>query len=74
MSQLIDTKEAAEVLGVAPSTLKVSRVYGVLLGKQAPQYRKIGRAVRYDRSVLEKWLEDVTEVRHRSNTRSVGGL
>lgn len=51
------THQAARFIGCAPSTLKISRVTGTLLGRRAPAYRKLGRKVVYDRDVLQAWLE-----------------
>ncbi len=50
---LLDEKQAAEFLGVAPQTLsnwRCSDRYGL-------SYVKLGRAVRYRLDHLEKWLE-----------------
>lgn len=52
----LDTKQAAGFLGFAVSTLKISRVTGTLAGVKAPAYRKLGRKVVYDTSILEDWL------------------
>jgi len=51
------TGQAAAFIGCAPSTLKISRVTGTLLGSKAPPYRKLGRKVVYDRDALQAWLE-----------------
>ena len=50
------TVEAADFIGCASNTLRMSRVSGVLLGVQAPPFRKFGRKVIYDHSELEGWL------------------
>ena len=52
----LDTNQAAEYLGFAVSTLNISRVTGTLAGVKAPAYRKLGRKVVYDASILEEWL------------------
>jgi hypothetical protein len=51
-----DTHQAADFIGFKPSTLKLSRVTGILAGVNSPTYRKMGRKVVYDRVVLEVWL------------------
>jgi len=46
------TKQAAEILGLKPTTLEVWRTRG-----DGPVYMKIGRAVRYRREDLESFME-----------------
>ena len=53
----VDNNQAAAFLGLAPSSLKLSRVSGTLAQVPAPMYRKIGRKVVYDLIVLVEWLE-----------------
>ncbi len=53
----LDTHESAYYIGLASSTLRLSRVSGIVCGVPAPTYRKLGRKVVYDRAVLDKWLE-----------------
>ena len=48
---LLNEKEAAELLRLSPRTLQSWRVSG-----GGPTYRKLGRAVRYDRSQLDAWV------------------
>lgn len=48
---LMNEKEAAEVLRLSPRTLQSWRVSG-----GGPTYRKLGRAVRYDRAQLDAWI------------------
>ncbi|WP_043159323.1 helix-turn-helix domain-containing protein [Bradyrhizobium sp. Ai1a-2] len=54
MSRL-DTKQAAEYVGCAKSTLDIMRVRG-----GGPRYIKIGRKVLYNSTDLDKWLEQHT--------------
>ncbi len=54
-SELIDEKKAAKILDCAPSTLRKSRVTGVLFGKPAPPYVKRGRKVDYNVPTLHKF-------------------
>lgn len=51
--QLIDQKQAAERLGLAPNTLAKWRVSGI-----GPRFVKCSRAVRYDPADLESWLNE----------------
>jgi hypothetical protein len=50
---LLNTREAAGILGVAPRTLEFWRSAG-----KGPTYSKIGRAVRYSRISIEKFVKD----------------
>jgi excisionase family DNA binding protein len=54
--ELVDEKEAAEILDTAPGTLSVWRS----TGRYAIPFIKVGRRVRYRRSDLERWLESRT--------------
>ncbi len=51
-SMLLNTDQAAQRLGLSPRTLERYRVTG-----EGPEYLKIGRAVRYTASALERWLK-----------------
>ena len=53
----LSSKNAAKYTCCADSTMKISRVTGMLLGYPAPSYRKIGRKVIYDKAVLDAWLD-----------------
>jgi hypothetical protein len=53
----LNTIEAAAFIGCAPSTLKISRVTGKLLGRTAPEYIKFSKKVVYDRDALQTWLD-----------------
>lgn len=50
--------DAAAFLGTTPSTLRKSRVTGMLWGSPTPQFLKYGRVVRYRVSDLERWLAE----------------
>ena len=54
-SMLLNTDQAAQRLGLSPRTLERYRVTG-----EGPEYLKIGRAVRYTASALERWLKGCT--------------
>ena len=53
---LLDEKQAAEFLGVAPGTLSVWRSRG----RYQLKFYKVGHLVRYRRGDLETWLESRT--------------
>ena len=61
----LDTHEAAMLLGYKSTTLRLSRVTGILGGVAAPAYRKLGRKVVYDRATLNEWL---SQFQMQSNT------
>lgn len=52
---LLNTEQAAERLGLSPRTLERYRVTG-----EGPEFLKMGRAVRYTASKLQRWLERCT--------------
>lgn len=52
MDKLLDTKQLAEYLGIAVSTILQYRADGT-----GPQYIKLGHLVRYRISDVEAWLE-----------------
>jgi hypothetical protein len=53
---LVDEREAAEILDVVPGTLSVWRS----TGRYGIPFVKIGRNVRYSRTALLNWLESRT--------------
>ncbi len=55
MSDLLNSEEAAKFLHLRPQTLACWRLYG-----KGPSFIRIGRLVRYDRRVLEAWLQENT--------------
>lgn len=62
-TEALNTREAAEVLGLHPGTLANWRNR-----KLGPPYLKIGRAIRYRRHELEAWCnrrcKETMEVNH----------
>ncbi len=55
----ISTNQFAEVVQTSPIVIRESRVSGMLFGRPAPQYRKIGtRKVVYEVAEVKKWIED----------------
>ena len=65
---LLTTEEAAQIVGAEASTLKQSRHTGVLFGKQAPRFQKMGRSVRYRRSALSKFRSQFPEFQNTSES------
>ena len=53
MSNLTDTRGAADYVGLASSTLEKHRFFG-----GGPPYLKLGRTVRYRMSDLDAWLAE----------------
>ena len=51
---LANTEETAEILGIAPVTVKNSRYTGRLGNGPAPEYLKIGRSIRYSKTYLKR--------------------
>ena len=56
-TNLLNTNEAAQYLGLQPSTLRNARSLGKLAGTSAPPYKKLGAIVRYEKSALDEWLD-----------------
>lgn len=52
MQKLMNTKQLAEYLGIAVSTILQYRADGT-----GPQYIKLGHLVRYRQSDVDTWLE-----------------
>jgi len=48
----LDTKAAAQYIGLAAHTLEKMRSSG-----GGPKYMKLGRAVRYSPDLLDEWME-----------------
>jgi DNA-binding transcriptional MerR regulator len=63
LSQLLDQKQASQLLGLSPRTLEAWRLSG-----GGPVFIKAGRRVLYHRNDLEVWLNS----RRRSSTSDLG--
>ena len=61
--RLLNTEEAAYLLGLSPRTLERFRVHG-----GGPEFVKLGRSVRYMASALQQWLQS----RRRTSTSDDG--
>jgi excisionase family DNA binding protein len=62
MPRLLNTREAAEYVGLAPETLESRRVRG-----GSPVFVRLGRAVRYRLADLDAWVE-AHAVAHKHTT------
>lgn len=51
--RLLDTRQAAARLGLAPNTLEIKRVTG-----GGPSFVKLGRSVRYRIADLDNWVAE----------------
>jgi len=56
---LISTDTAACLLNIKTGTLRLSRVRGLLGGRSAPKYLKIGRKVVYERAEIDRWINQL---------------
>ena len=73
LDNLIDTKKAAKLLDVSQETLRQSRCTGLLFGRPAPEYLKLGRrTVRYPMQELKDWLAGMPS--HRTRLRRADAL
>lgn len=60
MRKLLNTVQAAEILGVRPNTLEIWRCH-----HQGPKYKKLGRRVLYDPADLEDFADSCTVTTRR---------
>ena len=63
---LLNSEQASKYLGVQTNTLKQSRHTGILFGKDAPRYLKMGRSTRYTLSSLLEFRKQFFEYRNTS--------
>lgn len=61
--RLLTTKEAAYILGLAPTTLARARVYGT---PGYPTFVKIGKSCRYRLSTIRAYIADQVDFVHTS--------
>lgn len=54
MTKWLDTKQAAKHMGFAAGTLENWRLQEP---RRGPDFRRIGRAIRYDRAELDRYIE-----------------
>ncbi|HEX8414446.1 MAG TPA: helix-turn-helix domain-containing protein [Sphingomicrobium sp.] len=55
--RLVDTKEAARILDLSPTTLRKARVYG---GAGSVPYQKLGRSVKYSTREIARYIAERT--------------
>jgi predicted DNA-binding transcriptional regulator AlpA len=68
-------KQAAVYIGMSRSFLAQSRMTGKLANRTpAPDFIKIGRAVRYLKDDLDQWLESQHKLEHLGQTMTVDCL
>lgn len=60
LPDLLTNREASQIFGVSPATLKLSRHTGKLGGVKAPRFYKLGRNVRYKTTDVFAWLNQFT--------------
>ena len=63
---LLTTLESARIVGAEPSSLKQSRHTGVLFGKAAPVFLKMGRSTRYQLSTLLEFRQQFPQYQNTS--------
>ena len=68
---LLNSEQAAKILGIQATTLKQSRHTGILLGEPAPPFLKMGRSTRYRLAALREFLDQFPEYRNTSEYREV---
>lgn len=70
MEKLLNTTQAAEVLGLRPNTLEIWRCRN-----QGPKYKKLGRRILYDPADLEEYAQSCTvETRYANIIGSMPGF
>lgn len=62
MTKYYTSNSAANYLDYSTATLRNSRHTGNLAGVKAPSYIKMGKSVRYDKSVLDAWLAQFNQL------------
>ncbi len=67
--ELLRDPEAAKILGTTAVRLRNARVTGMLGDVPAPPFVKLGRAVRYRRSDLEAWIENLRTYQNTSQVK-----
>lgn len=58
-TRALGSKAAAHRIGVSDPSLKLSRQTGLLLGVEAPKFRKLTRKVIYLVDDLDRWLNEL---------------
>jgi predicted DNA-binding transcriptional regulator AlpA len=63
-TQFYRTHELAAILGLRPGTLEIMRCQG-----RGPTFVKFGRAVRYRKADIERWIEEQSQSSTAENRR-----
>jgi len=66
LDSLLTTVESARIVGAEPSSLKQSRHTGILFGKAAPIFLKMGRSTRYRLSKLLEFRDQFPQYQNTS--------
>lgn len=61
LNQLLNDRQAAEIIGISPASLRKSRCVGLLLGITPPKHLKINTNVRYRRESIFSWLDSLEQ-------------
>lgn len=56
------SKEAAARYGISEIALRHARCSGVLFGRKAPKFKKLGRTIVYMPNELDEWFEQFESV------------
>ncbi len=59
MKALFTSKEAGEYLGYSDDSMRKSRVNKSLGGRLPPKHTKVGRTVRYKKTNLDAWVNEL---------------
>ena len=66
LKKFLTSIKTARRLNISDAYLRRSRVEGLLGGRLAPPYIKIGTKVLYDQQDVEDWLTEIPKQRHTS--------
>jgi hypothetical protein len=65
----LSNEEGAELLTISANTLRNSRSTGVLCGREAPPFIKMGRKIVYLKTDLIHWLESFPKYSNTSEAQ-----
>lgn len=66
VDHLVTEKQAAPMVGCSAASLKQSRHTGILFGRPAPPFVKMGRSARYKISTLLRFVSQFPEYQNTS--------
>ena len=62
LAELLDVKQVSEIINIPVSTLNKGRMTGTLKGQTPlPRHVKIGKTVRYLRTEIYRWLNELAQ-------------